>query len=66
MVGRNGPRLSSTIRARFGGFGDDTPADSATNASASGSASMGLKRRSKPIVVDARELSDAPQRDPAT
>ena len=30
---RNGPRFSSTIRARFGGFGAETAADSATNAS---------------------------------
>ena len=43
-----------------------TPADSATNASTSGIASIGLKRRSKPIVVDPRELIAMPHSEPAT
>ena len=54
------------MRARFGGFGAETPADSAMNAPTSDSASIGLKRRSKPIVVDARELIEVPQSEPAT
>ncbi len=65
-VGRNGPRFTATIRARFGGLGLATDADSATNASSAGMPSMGLNRRSKPIVVELRELIEVPQSDPAT
>ena len=61
-----GPRFSSTIRARFGGFGVVTVADAATNSSSSAIEAMGLKRRSKPIVVEPRELMATPHRDPAT
>ena len=54
------------MRARLGGFGAETPADSAMNAPTSENASIGLKRRSKPMVVDTRELMDVPQSEPAT
>ncbi len=50
---RNGPRFSSTIRSMFGGRGVSIEAESATNSSTVASASAGLNRRSKPIVVDA-------------
>jgi hypothetical protein len=50
----------------FGGLGVDTPADWPTKVATSSVASAGLKRRSKPMVVDAFELIAFPQRDPAT
>ena len=50
----------------FGGRGADTPVASATKSATSSCASAGLKRRSKPIVVDAFELIALPQSDPAT
>ena len=62
----NGPRLASTMRARFGGFGALIAAESAMNSSTSVSCRVGLKRRSKPIVVDGFELIDLPQSEPAT
>ena len=62
----NGPRLSSTIRCMLGGRGAEAPADSAMNSATSSNASAGLKRRSKPIVVDAFELIALPHSDPAT
>ena len=49
---RNGPWLSYTMRARFGGFGAEPLADSATKASSTSIVAIGLKRRSNPIVVD--------------
>ena len=52
--------------ATFGGFGAPTEADSAMKASTSLIGKSGLKRRSKPIVVDAFELIARPQSDPAT
>ena len=54
------------MRSMFGGLGADTEADSATKDATSGTASAGLKLRSKPIVVDAFELIDFPHSDPAT
>ena len=54
------------MRDRFGGFGALIDAESATNARASGNWSVGLNRRSKPIVVEPFELIDLPQSDPAT
>jgi hypothetical protein len=50
----------------FGGLGAEIPADSAMKSAMSSVASAGLKRRSKPIVVDAFELIALPQSDPAT
>ena len=50
----------------FGGRGADSAADSATKSATSSYASAGLKRRSKPIVVDAFELIAFPQSEPAT
>ena len=41
-------------------------ADSATNASTLPIVSIGLNRRSNPIVVDALELIDLPHSEPAT
>ena len=54
------------MRSRLGGRGAETADDSATNASTVASASAGLKRRSKPIVVDAFELMPFPHSEPAT
>ena len=54
------------MRIRFGGFGAETSADSATKASSSAIEAIGLKRRSKPIVVEPRELIALPHREPAT
>ena len=62
----NGPRFSATIRSMFGGLGAEIPDDSATNAVTSSLASTWLKRRSKPIVVDAFELMALPHSEPAT
>ena len=62
----NGPRFASTMRPRFGGFGALIAADSAMNAATSVIWSVGLKRRSKPIVVEGFEHIDLPQREPAT
>ena len=62
---RSGPRLSSTIRSMFGGRGGCGP-DAVSRKSASSPCSAGLKRRSKPIVVDAFELIAAPHSEPAT
>ena len=62
----NGPRFSSTMRSMFGGRGAEIPADSAMKSATSSCASAGLKRRSKPIVVDAFELIAFPQSEPAT
>ena len=50
----------------FGGRGAEIPDDSATNAVTSSLANAWLKRRSKPIVVDAFELIALPQSEPAT
>ena len=63
---KNGPWFVSTMRARFGGFGALTAADSAMNAATVPIWSVGLKRRSKPIVVEGFELMDLPQSEPAT
>jgi hypothetical protein len=49
----------------LGGRGGCGPVAAARNSSCV-SASAGLKRRSKPIVVDAFELIVAPQSEPAT
>jgi hypothetical protein len=54
------------MRPRFGGFGAPIEADSATKASTASKRSIGLKRRSKPIVVEAFELIPFPHSDPAT
>ena len=54
------------MRARFGGFGAEPLADSATNASSTSIVAIGLKRRSNPIVVELRELIALPQSEPAT
>ena len=62
----NGPRLSATIRSMFGGRGAGAAVDSATKSSSSSRREHGLKRRSKPIVVDAFELIAAPHSEPAT
>ena len=62
----NGPRFSSTIRSMFGGRGAEMPVDSAMKSATSSCASAGLKRRSKPIVVDAFELIAFPHSEPAT
>jgi hypothetical protein len=50
----------------FGGRGAEITAVSATKSSTSSYARAGLKRRSKPIVVEAFELIAFPQSEPAT
>ena len=52
--------------SRFGGRGARVSAEALTNSSTSAAPSIGLKRRSNPIVVEAFELIEAPQSDPAT
>ena len=54
------------MRVRFGGFGALIDADSAMNAATVAICSVGLNRRSKPIVVEGFELIDLPQSEPAT
>ena len=49
-----------------GGRGAEMPVDSAMKSVTSSCASAGLKRRSKPIVVDAFELIAFPHSEPAT
>ena len=63
----NGPRLSATIRSLFGGRSRadaDRLGDELVHARRV--RSIGLKRRSKPIVVEAFELIAAPHSEPAT
>ena len=54
------------MRSMFGGRGAEAPVDSAMKSAMSSCASAGLKRRSKPIVVDAFELIAFPHSEPAT
>ena len=60
------PAVHLTIRSMLGGRGAEMPVDSAMKSVTSSCASAGLKRRSKPIVVDAFELIAFPHSEPAT
>ena len=62
----SGPRLSSTMRAIVGGLGARSAFASFTNASTVISASIGLKRRSKPSVEEVLADMPRPHSEPAT
>jgi len=61
---RTAVELDDPLEVR--GRGERVSADSVTNSSSLPTVSIGLNRRSKPIVVEAFELIDAPQSEPAT
>ena len=54
------------MRSTLGGRTPALPVDASTKSSIASWRSIGLKRRSKPMVVEAFALMPAPQSEPAT